>query len=348
MNKTLFRLSCSFLIALQLTACTEKETPNNPKPPIPDLSTLTYAIDQGSILYQQKEVRYKGVNAMQTFGLNDPKLMNEWKIKIVREFIGNLREQPIVGSAIEGSDGVWYHPLQTIVDQNRANGMVTILCPFGWVDEGGNQELLTGMDPARQGFYPAYKQKMREIAQHFKSQQDVWVQVWNEPYHWDNQNGYTHNRWLNDMIDMADNLRSVSSFHSIILIPGNEQGQSEEAILSKGSQLLEGRYNILFDIHAYEKWLANSSEESVVERLNTIKNKKFAFVIGEVGVNNVGGALPVAHFLEATDYTEVSVLGWLWNQNAPYKNALLTKEGVEHATPENNYWGKVFKEFLNK
>lgn len=344
--KNLLNISLKIFIVLQVAACTQKEDPKNSVSPIPDLSTLTFAIDKGSILYQQKEIRYKGVNAMQTFGLNDPKLMNDWKIKIVREFIGNLREQPISGSPIQASDGVWYHPLQTIVNQNRAHGIVTILCPFGWVDEGGNQKLLTGMDPAKQTFYSAYKQKMKEIASHFKDQPDVWIQVWNEPYHWDNQNGYTHNQWLKDMADMVDNLRSVTSFNNIILVPGNEQGQSEEAILLKGNQLLNGRFNILFDIHAYEKWLSNSNKESVVERLNTIKNKNFAFVIGEVGVNNVGGALPVLHFLEAAEYTNVSVLGWVWNQNVPYKNALLTKEGVEHATPENNYWGKVFKEFL--
>lgn len=345
--KNLLGLSLRIFIFLQLAACAPKEDPGNSNFPMPDLSTLTFAIDKGNILYQQKETRYKGVNAMQTFGLNDPKLMKDWQVKIIREFIGNLREQPITGSPIQASDGVWYHPLQTIVDQNRAHGIVTILCPFGWVDEGGNQKLLTGMNPTEQKFYAAYKQKMKEIASHFKDQPDVWVQVWNEPYHWENQNGYTHDRWLKDMKDMVDNLRSAPSFHNIILVPGNEQGQSEEAILSKGKQLLEGRFNLLFDIHAYEKWLANSNKESVIERLNTLKNKNFAFVIGEVGVNNIAGPLPVSHFLEAAEDTNVSVLGWLWNQNVPYKNALLTKEGLAHATPENNYWGKVFKAFLS-
>lgn len=337
----------SVVLLVIFFSCAEKENPSDSNFPIPDLATLTFAIDKGSILYQQKEIRYKGVNAMQTFGLNDPKLMNDWQIKIVREFIGNLREQPIMGSPLQASDGVWYHPLQGIVDQNRAHGIVTILCPFGWVDEGGNQKLLTGMDPAQQNFYPAYKQKMKEIAKHFKDQPDVWIQVWNEPYHWDNQNGYTHDRWLKDMADMVDNLRSVTSFHNIILVPGNEQGQSEEAVLSKGNQLLKGRFNILFDIHAYEKWLLNSSKESIVARLNTVKSKNFAFVIGEIGVQNVGDPMPVSHFLEAAEYSNISVLGWLWNQSAPYKNALLTQEGVEHATAENNYWGKIFKEFLS-
>jgi hypothetical protein len=35
--------------------------------------------------------------------------------------------------------------------------------------------------------------------------------------------------------------------------------------------------------------------------------------------------------------TDVSVMGWLWNQDSSYKNALLTNEGLPNATAANGY-----------
>ncbi|MGY6523099.1 MAG: cellulase family glycosylhydrolase [Mongoliitalea sp.] len=317
-------------------------------PPIPDLSQLEFRIDGHQIFRNSFPVVYQGVNAMQTFGLTDPSPMNEWGIKIVREFIGNLREQPIDGFPIQGSDGVWYHPLQTIVNQNRANQKITILCPFGWVNDQGNQTLLTGLNPSSQDFFHDYQTKMKLIAEHFKNQPDVWIEVWNEPYHWNNENRYSHELWLKDMSDMVDNLRRVNGFYNIILVPGNEQGQSESAILEKGKQLLKNRYNILFDIHAYEKWLENSDSNKIQERLAELQNMGFAFIIGEVGVLNIGSIMPVDHFLEAAAASQVGVLAWLWNRNSQYPNALLTDEGEPNADQNNNYWGTKFKNFLQQ
>ena len=57
---------------------------------------------------------------------------------------------------------------------------------------------------------------MKTIAEHFKNQPDVWIEVWNEPYHWNNENEYTNDLWLKDMKDMVDNLRWVEGFQNII------------------------------------------------------------------------------------------------------------------------------------
>ena len=307
-----------------------------------------FHVEGGSLHYQGLPVTYKGVNAMQTFGLVDQTKMTEWKVEIVREFIGNLREQPIQGAALQASDGKWYHSLQKIVDQNRAHKRITIFCPFGWVDEAGKHTLFTGLNPSAQSFYPAYRSKMQAIAEQFKNQPDVWLEVWNEPYSWNNQQGYTHALWLKDMADMVDNLRRVQGFQNIILVPGNEQGQSEAAVMAKGAELLDGRYNLLFDLHAYEKWLQNTSEAQLVSRLQALKKANFAVVIGEVGVFNAGNNLDPSAFLAAVKQTDVSVMGWLWNKDTSYKNALLTNEGLPNATAENAYWGKRFQDFLTQ
>lgn len=305
-----------------------------------------FYIEGSELLQNGNSVNFRGVNALQTFGLGDQNLMNEWNIEIVREFIGNLREQPINGNAILGADNVWYHPLQNIVDSNRANNKITIFCPFGWVNNNGEQTLFTGLNPSSQIFYEDYKQKMSEIAEQFKNQEDVWIEVWNEPFHWNNENNYSHDLWLSDVIDMVSNLRMIDGFDNIILVPGNEQGQSENAILHKGIELLQNNYNIMFDLHAYEKWLINTTTQDIVDRIETIKSNEFPFLFGEIGVKNVGDAMPFEHFLEATKITSTTVLAWLWNKNSTDFNALLTDEGLPHSTIENNFWGSTFKEFL--
>lgn len=334
-------LSFGFL-TIGLLSCTTNEDWSEIKE-----NDLFYRIEGAQILQEDRPVFYKGVNALQTYGLGNAELMDRWGVEIVREFIGNLREQPISGEAIQGSDAVWYHPLQTIVNHNRAHGKITILCPFGWVNDAGERTLLTGLNPLEQGFYSDYKVKMKAIAAHFLNQPDVWIEVWNEPFHWNNENDYSHQLWLTSMEEMVDNLRD-SGFDNIILVPGNEQGQSEAAILVKGEELMTNRPNLLFDLHAYEKWLVDQSEAAIRQRLLQLKSQGFPFLFGEIGVHNVSDVMPVVPFLNAAERTQISVLAWLWNQNSADRNALLNDEGEPNSTEDNNQWGEVFRAFLER
>ena len=56
-----------------------------------------FRVEGTQILKDNLPVFYKGLNALQTYGLSNADLMDQWNIEIVREFIGNLREQPIDG-----------------------------------------------------------------------------------------------------------------------------------------------------------------------------------------------------------------------------------------------------------
>lgn len=310
-----------------------------------EVNNLLYSIKGSKILANAVPQNFKGVNVMNSFGIGDHSLMVNWNVKIVREFIGNLKEQPINGSPIPSSTNVWLHSLQDIVDENRANNLITILCPFGWVDDSLNQILFTGLNPTEQVFYGDYKLKMKQIAENFKNQPDVWIEVWNEPYHWNNENNYNHNLWLNDQLDMVKNLREVNGFTNIILVPGNEQGQSETAIIEKGKELLAKNHNILFDLHAYEKWLIGTTESSIADRVNKLNNLDFAIIFGEVGVINSSGLMDVNPFLDAMNKTNTSVLAWLWNLNENDQNSLLTKEGIAN-NKNNNNWGSTYLSFL--
>jgi len=331
-----------FLVYFFVACSKESEVDGSPA-----TTNGTYTISGSEILLNGNPVQLKGVNAMNTFSIGDHDLMDEWQIEIVREFIGNLREQPISEAAVLGADNKWIHPLKEIVNTNRAHNKITVLCPFAWIEENGNRILFTGLNPSEQYFYTDYKQKMLEIAEHFKGQQDVWIETWNEPYHWNNENNYSHDLWLSNQIDMVDNLRSVEGFNNIILVPGNEQGQSENAILAKGEELLLNRFNIVFDLHAYEKWLNNSSISEIKQRIETINNHKYAILFGEIGVINAGELMQPSNFLIAANETDTSVLGWLWNRNSNDQNALLSDGGLANNLNNNN-WGLKYRAFLRQ
>lgn len=344
MNKY-YLLSLSLCGLLLLSHCAEDEPAAKPIA-IPELPTTPYGILNGKIVFQGQAITFKGVNALQTFGLDDSNLMNEWNIEIVREFIGNFREQPINGPAIQASDGAFYHSLQNIVDQHRANNRVTILCPFGWVDENGNQQLFTGLNPRQQEFYEAYSNRMQAIAAHFAGQNDVWIEVWNEPYHWNNENGYEHGRWLADMKDMVDNLRAIEGFENIIVVPGNEQGQSEDVLIEEAASLMEDRYNLLFDLHAYEKWLINASANTIANRIDAIQASSIPIIFGEIGVVNVSDLMEVDTFLEVMNQKNITTLAWLWNRNSEDRNALLSDDGQPNDNNNLN-WGSKYQTFLH-
>lgn len=325
---------------------------NNPQEPIenPANDTLEaasgYTIQEGSILKDGEIVQPKGVNALNSFGISKDGQMAEWNITIVREFIGNLREQPIAGWPLQDAQGKYLHSLDSIVIEHRKNKRITILCPFGWVDTEGTQTLFTGKNPSETPFYEDYKLKLREIADFFKGQDDVWIQVWNEPYHYNNENGYSHELWLADHEDMVANLRIVPGFDNIILVAGNEQGQSEAVLLDKGAALLAQYDNILFDLHAYGKWNENSTHESISGRLSALKQLQIPFIFGEVGVITEGAPLSnPQNFLMACDNLNIGALAWLWNRNSQDQNALLDDDGAPN-TNNNMNWGSMFKTFL--
>lgn len=329
------------LLLGSIVSCTNEKTETNDNSD----TNLVYQVEASIIYKEGVEFNANGVNTLNTFGISNHELISDWNIKIVREFIGNLREQPIEGFAIQASNGSFLHALQNIVDSNRNNGLVTILCPFGWVDTRGKQTLFTGLNPKSQSFFGNYKTKMRAIAEHFKEQPDVWIEVWNEPYHFNNENGYSHFLWLSDMGEMIDNLRSIDGFTNIIVVPGNEQGQSEIAVLEQGNNLLINRDNIVFDIHAYEKWLINTTETQIKSRIETVNQSGFSFVFGEVGVINASVLMPVDNFLSAVTQTKTITMAWLFNRNTNDQNALLTDDGLENNTNNNN-WATTYKNFL--
>ena len=75
---------------------------------------------------------------------------------------------------------------------------------------------------------------------------DVWLETWNEPYDWRGRN-CSDTVWLNDAIEMVDNIRAVNQ--NIVVVPGALDGQDESIILRQGRALLSGRADVVFDVH---------------------------------------------------------------------------------------------------
>ena len=73
-----------------------------------------YSIVDGDILKNGNVLIANGVNTLNTFGIANHELYSTWNINIVREFIGNLREQPIVDLPLKTHKGAFYIPCKKL------------------------------------------------------------------------------------------------------------------------------------------------------------------------------------------------------------------------------------------
>ncbi len=288
-----------------------------------------YTISGTQILKNGSPAIFGGVNA---FGTNGPNAasMSSFDINIVREAITDLSVQPVSGATITGTAGEPVFSLQAVVDDNRAHGKITLFNPGYWVATGAQ---MAGGTPSAQTYYAAYKAKMQQIATQFKNQPDVWLEVWNEPY-----GGTNPPTWLSDMKDMVDNIRATGNTN-IVVVPGSYFDSSEDVILSQGQQLLQGRSNILFDIHGYV-WEYNSTA-STVARVQALRNDGFAFIFAEAGPQTASGITDPTNFLNAMLSQKVSTLLWIYKDDSTDHNSLLNTNGTETA------WGTQGFGFLN-
>lgn len=333
--------SRTLILTACLAACGTAATDTGVTTPDPVRlpATSSFAIAGPAIMQNGRAVTFAGVNALHVYGGNSD-AMPAWRVGIVREFIRNLNDQPITGDVIySATSKAYFHSLRSIVENNRRNGVITVFCPFGW----DTLEVL-GVNPSEQPFYAAFKARMRAIATEFRNEPDVWLEVWNEPYWWQGGRGYTDDLWLSDMQDMVDNIRSTGN-RNVVLVPGAESGQAEGVLLSKGVLLLQGRSNILFDIHAYEKWLLGTSPAGVTARIQAVQNAGLAMIFGEISPFNSGAQMEVRLVLDAAVTARVGALAWLWKDDASDRAALRTSAG-EPNDGGNGAWGTTFRTFL--
>jgi mannan endo-1,4-beta-mannosidase len=296
-----------------------------------------YSVSGGQIEFNKNTKQFVGANTLHSFG-GGSEDMPSWNLNIAREFVGNMHENPMSGFPIQDTNGQFLHPLQTMVDDNRSNGLVTILCPFGW--NGTNETLLTGKFPTETFFWDAYKQKLALWAEHFKDQSDVWIEVWNEPYRFDRADGYTDDIWFTTMTELYSIVRN-SGNNNIILIPCAEQGQDESVLINRGFEFLNTTSNVLFDIHAYEKWLLESNA-NIDEKIQNLQASDLPIFFGEVAPVNSGVLMNPEYFLNRIHTKGISFAAWLWKYDETDQDALLTTEGLPNNVNNNN-WGDLYR-----
>ncbi len=301
-----------------------------------DISTNSYHIVGKTIYNQDKPVQLIGSNALHVFGAGSSD-MRSWQIDIVREFIGNVKETPISGTVIKDAANTYLYSLQTIVDSNRLNHQITILCPFKW--DTNSNTAFTGTWPSNTTWWTTYKQMLQQWALHFSNQPDVWLEVWNEPYRYDRMDGFTDEVWLTHMSELISIIRNTGN-NNIILIPCAEQGQDESVLLTKGTTISAKFSNILFDIHAYEKWLL-ASNTSIGDRLQQLQQQNIPIIFGETAPMNAGVLMQPSSFLDSLYQRGISVCAWLWKYDEGDQDALLTKAGKPNNN-NNHQWGTAY------
>ncbi len=296
-----------------------------------------YSTSGHKIYNEYGAIQLIGANAFHIFGAGS-RDMNSWKMDISREFIGNMKQAPVSGSPILDNNGAYLHSMQAVADSNRLHKRVTVFCAFGW--DGTPATVFSGLRPPLTAWWTDYKSKLREWAIQFKDQSDVWIEPWNEPYRYDRNDGYSDEIWMNDMTEMVDVIRGTGN-KNIILIPGAEQGQDESVLLNKGSLFLLRKQNILYDIHAYEKWLLASPAE-IDSRLTLLNNYNLPVIFGETAPMNAGVLMNPQVFLNAAYNKGFSVCAWTWKYDDNDQDALLTGTGLPNDNNNNN-WGSFYR-----
>ncbi|MBS1505606.1 MAG: cellulase family glycosylhydrolase [Bacteroidetes bacterium] len=336
MKHGLLNLLIFLVIAISNCSCSSSH-------PAPTPANQTeYNISNTHINKLTTPIQLIGVNALHVFsgGGHD---LNSWNLDITREFVGNVKETPLTGYPIKDANGAYLYSLQNLADSNRVNHRITILCAFGW--DGTSSTLFTGQRPTQVTWWNDFKTKLGQWAFQFKDQPDVWLEVWNEPYRYDRADGYTDDTWNSDMTELLNIVRSTGN-NNIVLIPCAEQGQDESVLNNKGVSFLSGKSNVLFDIHAYEKWLL-STPVNVGNRLKQLKQNNLPVLFGETAPMNAGTLMNPQFFLDSVYQRGLSVCAWVWKYDGTDTDALLNQNGLPNNLNNNN-WGDIYKELASR
>jgi len=146
-NKHFLKISLVFIaMGVWFYSCTKSDKSTTPI--VPNYTDV-YTIVGSKIYNYNNPVQLIGSNTFHVFGASGSD-MNSWHLDIAREFVGNVKEEPLTGNPVLVNGASYLHSLQSVVDSNRANKRVTILCPFGW--DGADSTGFTGRMPAQTFF----------------------------------------------------------------------------------------------------------------------------------------------------------------------------------------------------
>ncbi len=276
-----------------------------------------------------------GANGMHVFGPGSSDI-TAWRLTLAREFIGNMRDVPLEGWAIQDPNGSWLHPLRNVVDDNRANGLVTILSPMGW----DGVDALLGDEPSEAPYRGAYDVRLADLARTFAGERDVWISVWNEPYAWTGE-GFDPETWRADMQSLVDVVRATGN-DSIVVVPGSHMGQGTDVWLTHAAQLTDPADALVFDLHAYERWLLDRNTAAAQDALRALDDAGIPWMVGEIAPMNAGTLMDPRAFLALPEVARRPVTAWLWKRSDTDLDALLDSAGNPNDR-DNHAWGSTVR-----
>jgi mannan endo-1,4-beta-mannosidase len=115
-----------------------------------------YTISGDKILNSGKPIQLIGANAFHSFGASTTSndAMKSWNIDIARVHWKHKRKSDF-GQPNSGLKRKLVAFVTKIVDGNRLNNRITILCAFGW--DGKSTNLFTGTMPKQTSWWSSYK-----------------------------------------------------------------------------------------------------------------------------------------------------------------------------------------------
>ncbi|WP_191964817.1 cellulase family glycosylhydrolase [Synechococcus sp. RSCCF101] len=300
------------------------------------------------------EHQHHGANALHVFG-GDSGAMARWTLTIVREVIPAMRDQPINAPAGRDARGRVLHDLRGVVERNRANGLITILCPFGWT--GLEEDVMAGRSPGAVAWASDYRATLQGWARAFRNDADVWLELWNEPYDWQATAASDGLQWRAEMQELVAAVRAVAPQLTVV-VPAGAMGQNEQVLLDHGRSLLGTDPHLVFDLHAYERWLPpaapvapeapprqHPAQATIQRRLRALRRRGLPLIIGETGPANAGLSLDPEPLLRAADAEGLPVLAWLWKRDRSDPSALLGEDNAERSGTDT--WGGLFHAFAS-
>ncbi len=310
--------------------------------------TLGVICTNGATAAQMLMPEYRGVNTQFIFGGNSNEmsaLHGDWKIDIVRETVHAFDQVPMSGGPVT-INGTVYHNLQSIADNNRSNGKITIFAPFSWTNANGNVTNILGADPYQTNWidWSAYQSRLATMANQFKGQPDVWLEVMNEPYAWNTPTD--PGDWYSDMNAMVQAIRATGATNTIV-IPGGKMGGDEAVILAKGQDLIaaDPANNIVFDLHAYDAWLGGDpSQESLMARMQAILDVGTPFIFGEFGPGSgTPGLNSTRNFIAAVEELSITSLAWMWRGDDD--NRIINSDNSMNGGVHNDWWAHQVRNY---
>ena len=308
-----------------------------------------FTIRGSQILKDGRRFVPRGVNAMSCYGAASGVSLPA-NLSIVREYV-IMSKQPIEGTwASQISTGSWLHPLVPLLDRHAADGLVTILDLHRWNETSEAQ--FWAKVPSRTPYYSEYLQMLIEVyVPLVRGRPDVWLSVWNEPFMWDGSDGITGAEWA---IEFAQILQAVrgAGLTNVVVVPVARMGQDESVLLTHGRALAHTYGPVLYDVHAYERWFADSPAE-IRRRLAALNAAGVAVVVGEVGPSNAGHLMSPWAFLDEVAAANIGAVAWIWKcrSSATDRNAMRicgASDALSLNDEDNFGWASGFLAYVQR